>query len=78
MEGWNDCPQNTRVHDWPGPTGRVDHARIISVVIGVLLAVGSLGLLGAGGVALWASTTQRHGGAIDLGSWVTAAPGTPS
>ena len=44
-------------------------ARVISVVIGVLLALCSLGVLGAGGVALWASTAQRHGGGIDLGSW---------
>jgi hypothetical protein len=44
-------------------------ARIVSAVIGVLLALCSLGLLGAGGTALWASTTQRHGGDIDLGTW---------
>jgi len=39
------------------------------VVIGALLALCSLGLLGVGGVALWASTTQRHGGYIGLGTW---------
>lgn len=44
-------------------------ARIISAVTGVLLALCSLGLLGAGGVAVWASTTQRHGGDINLGTW---------
>jgi hypothetical protein len=33
--------------------------RITALVIGVLLAVISLGLLGAGGTALWADTTQR-------------------
>jgi hypothetical protein len=44
-------------------------ARIISAVAGVLLALCSLGLLGAGGAALWASTTQRLGGDIDLGTW---------
>jgi len=44
-------------------------ARIISAVIGLLLALCSLGVLGAGGVALWASTTQRHSGYIGLGSW---------
>ena len=42
-------------------------ARVVSAVIGALLALGSLGLPGAGGVALWASSTQRHGGDIDLG-----------
>jgi hypothetical protein len=44
-------------------------ARIVSAVIGVVLALCSLGLLGAGGVALWATTAQRHGGDIDLGTW---------
>ena len=44
-------------------------ARIIYAAVGLLLAMCSLGLLGAGGVALWASTTQRHGGDIDLGTW---------
>jgi hypothetical protein len=37
--------------------------------MGVVLVLCSLGLLGAGGVALWASATQRHGGDIDLGTW---------
>ena len=50
--------------------------RIISAVIGLLLALCSLGLLGAGGVALGASTTQRHGGDIDLGTWsCSSSPG---
>jgi hypothetical protein len=44
-------------------------ARIVSAVMGAVLALCSLGLLGAGGVALWASTTQRHGGDINLGTW---------
>ena len=44
-------------------------ARIVSAVIGVLLALCSLGLLGVGGAALWATTTQRRGGDIDLGTW---------
>ena len=44
-------------------------ARIVSAVMGVVLVLCSLGLLGAGGVALWASTTQRHGGDINLGTW---------
>jgi len=53
----------------PGQRTGWTTARIISAVIGLLLALCSLGLLGAGGVALWASTTQRHGGDIDLGTW---------
>ena len=35
----------------------------------MLLSLCSLGLLGAGGVAVVASTTQRHGGAVSLGTW---------
>lgn len=37
--------------------------------MGAVLALCSLALLGAGGVALRASTTQRHGGDINLGTW---------
>jgi hypothetical protein len=53
----------------PGRRAGWTPARIVSAVMGVLLALCSLGLLGAGGVALWASTTQRNGGDIDLGTW---------
>ena len=58
-------------HSVAGPGRRVGWtpARIVSAVMGAVLALCSLGLLGAGGVALWASTTQRHGGDIDLGTW---------
>ena len=53
----------------PGRCAGWTTARIISAVIGLLLALCSLGVLGAGGVALWASTTQRHSGYIGLGGW---------
>jgi hypothetical protein len=53
----------------PGRRAGWTGARIVSVVTGVLLALCSLGVLGVGGVALWAGTTQRHGGDIDLGTW---------
>ncbi len=53
----------------PGRRAGWGPARIVSAVIGVLLVLCSLGLLGAGGAALWASTTQRHDGDIDLGTW---------
>jgi hypothetical protein len=53
----------------PGRRAGWTAARVISAVIGVLLALCSLGLLGAGGVALWATSTQRHGGDIGLGTW---------
>ena len=37
-------------------------SRLVSAVTGALLVLCSLGLLAAGGTALWADTTQRHGG----------------
>jgi hypothetical protein len=48
--------------------------RIVSVVIGAVLALCSLGVLSAGGAAVWAETAQRHGGYVDLGtaSYATA------
>jgi uncharacterized protein DUF4389 len=42
--------------------------RIVSLVIGAVLALCSLGALGAGGAAVWADSTQRHAGYVDLGS----------
>ena len=42
--------------------------RVVSVVAGAVLVLFSLGLLGAGGAAVWAQTTQRHGGYVDLGT----------
>ena len=59
-----------------GPAGRGGWttARIVSVVAGAVLAVFSLGLLAAGGTALWAQT-QRHGGYVDFGTASYSAPG---
>src|SRR5215472_15585987 len=59
----------------PGRRAGWTAARVISAVSGVLLTLCSLGLLGAGGVAVWASATQRHGGDIDLGTWSYRSPG---
>jgi hypothetical protein len=42
--------------------------RVVSVVIGAVLAACSLGLLGAGGAAVWATTVHRSGGYVDLGT----------
>jgi hypothetical protein len=42
--------------------------RIVSVIGGAVLILISLGLLGGGGAALWAQTSQRHGGYVDLGT----------
>jgi hypothetical protein len=56
----------------PGPSGRGPSGwtagRITSAVIGVVLVVCSLGLLGGGAGALWATTAHRHGGYVDLGT----------
>ncbi|MGE5290067.1 MAG: DUF4389 domain-containing protein [Micromonosporaceae bacterium] len=42
--------------------------RIVSVVIGSVLLLVSLGFLGAGGAAVWANTAARQGGYVDLGT----------
>jgi hypothetical protein len=42
--------------------------RVVSAVIGAVLAVCALGALGAGGTAAWMDATQRHGGYVDFGS----------
>src|SRR6516165_5612912 len=60
----------------PGPPSRGQAARpsgwtagrIVSVVIGAVLVVCSLGLLGGGAGAAWATTAHRHGGYVDLGT----------
>ena len=55
----------------PMPPGRRPEgwttSRVISAVIGAILVLGSLGLFGAGGTALWA-TTHRHQGYVNLGT----------
>jgi hypothetical protein len=42
--------------------------RIVSVIAGAVLILCSLGLLGAGGAALWADTAARHGGYVNVSS----------
>jgi Domain of unknown function (DUF4389) len=48
--------------------------RIVSVVIGAVLVLCSLGLFGGSGVALWAQT-NRHGGYADLATATYSVPG---
>ncbi len=48
--------------------------RIIAAVAGAVLLAASVGLLGAGGTALWAQS-QRHGGYADLGTATYSASG---
>ena len=48
--------------------------RIVSVVIGAVLVLCSVGLFGGSGVALWAQT-NRHGGYADLATATATVPG---
>ncbi|HET7243845.1 MAG TPA: DUF4389 domain-containing protein [Streptosporangiaceae bacterium] len=61
----------------PGPSGPAPGVgrppgwtagRIVSVVIGAVLVLCSLGMLGGGAGALWATTVHRSGGYVDLGT----------
>jgi hypothetical protein len=52
-----------------GPSGWTT-GRVVSAVIGAVLVACSLGLLGAGGAAVWATTADRHGGYVDLGTQI--------
>jgi len=58
-----------------GPGTGWTAGRIIAAVAGSVLAVCSLGLLGAGGTALWADTAARLGGYVNLGSATYATSG---
>ena len=50
------------------PTSGWTAGRVVSAAIGAVLAVCALGALGAGGTAVWADATQRHGGYVHLGT----------
>jgi len=56
-----------------GPGGWTG-GRIVSVVAGAVLVLCSAGLLGGGGVALWAQA-NRHGGYADLATATYSVPG---
>jgi hypothetical protein len=60
-EGLAGAPPGGRRTGWTA-------GRIVAVVAGAVLMLCSLGLLGAGGTALWAHTAARQGGYVDLGS----------
>lgn len=46
----------------PGPSSHWTAGRIVSVVVGAVLALMSVGALAGGGAALWADQTQRQDG----------------
>jgi hypothetical protein len=61
----------------PGPSGPPSASpgtagwttgRVVSAVLGAVLVLCSLGLLGGGGGAVWAITSHRDGGYVDLGT----------
>jgi hypothetical protein len=59
----------TEVHPGAAPGRRGwTPGRIVSVVAGGFLILCSLGLLGAGGTALWADTAARDGGYVNVSS----------
>ena len=55
----------------PGWTG----GRVACAIAGAVLVAVSLGLLGTGGAATWATTANRHAGYVDLGSQSFRASG---
>ena len=57
----------------PGPRGWTG-GRIAAAVVGAVLVLCSVGLLGGGGVALWAQA-NRHDGYADLGTASYSVPG---
>jgi len=74
--GYGPAGQETQAGPPPGgPRAGWTAGRIAAAVAGALLALCSLGLLGAGGAALWADTANRHGGYVDLGSATYATGG---
>lgn len=52
----------------PRPRGGWTAWRVVTVVIGSLLALVSLGLLGGGGTLLWAGQALRHDGYVTAGT----------
>lgn len=52
----------------PGPAGGWTAGRVVTLVIGSVLALVSLGLLGGGGTLLWADLALRHDGYVTTGT----------
>lgn len=62
-----------------GPPARPDGGwtpgRVVTVVLGAVLTLVSLGLLGGGGTALWADMALRHDGYVTTGTATYSATG---
>ena len=70
-----DVPEAANLPPTPPPApGGWTGGRIVSVVIGAVLVLCSLGLFSGSGVALWAQT-NRHGGYADLATATYNVPG---
>jgi hypothetical protein len=52
----------------PGPAGGWTAGRVVTLIIGSVLALVSLGLLGGGGTLLWADLAMRHDGYVTTGT----------
>ena len=52
----------------PGPAGGWTAGRVVTLVVGSVLALVSLGLLGGGGTLLWADLALRHDGYVTTGT----------
>ena len=52
----------------PGPAGGWTAGRVVTLVIGSVLALVSLGLLGGGGTLVWADLGLRHDGYVTTGT----------
>jgi len=67
----SDAPSDLPLAPWAPQTARTPGwtpGRVASAIAGALVAALSLGLLGAGGAASWATTAGRHAGYVSLGS----------
>jgi hypothetical protein len=62
--------------DRPSPSTRWSGGRVVAMVVGIFLLLGSLGLLGGGAVALWADRTQRDGAGFITSPTRTFSTGT--
>ena len=68
-------PDGTAGPPPPRPDGGWTAGRVITVVIGSVLALISLGLLGSGGILMWADQALRQDGYVTTGTATYTATG---
>lgn len=59
----------------PGPPSRWSGGRIVSVIVGAVLVLMSIGALAGGGAALWADQTQRQNGYLTANTGIISTTG---